>query len=225
MEAVLFDMDGVLVDSEPHWKRIEAGFLRSIVPSFSSAVQDAVLGLSMQDAHRALREKFGLEKTFDEFQGYYRRFGAEVYREMAEPIAGGKELLSALAAENVPLALVSCSPRDWIQIVVQRFDLQRYFKLIISAEELHVPGKPSPYIYSLAVQRLGVKPSRSAAVEDSAVGVASAKAAGLCCVALCVQEGEGPAEADLAVRSLELLSPSVLRSLVRARCATLPDAA
>ncbi|HLH60550.1 MAG TPA: HAD family hydrolase [Ktedonobacteraceae bacterium] len=182
MDAVIFDMDGVIVDSEVHWKTSEGFFLQSLVPAWNIDDQDKIIGLALHDVYKMLVDTYQLQKTKAEFLELYLEMANEIYGQKVSLIAGFPELLTRLYEHNIPVALASSSPRTWIDIVLQRFHLRECFKVVVSADELNGEGKPSPAIYLLTAKRLGIRPERCVAIEDSKNGVLSAKNAGMFCI-------------------------------------------
>lgn len=182
MDAVIFDMDGVIVDSEIHWKTTEGFFLQSIIPGWDIDDQDKIIGLAVHDVYKLLVDTYQLQKTKAQFLELYQEMANEIYGQKVSLIEGFRELLSILNKHNVPVALASSSPKTWIDIVLQRFNLLESFQVVVSADELGGEGKPSPAIYLRTAKRLGVRPERCMAIEDSKNGVLSAKNAGMFCI-------------------------------------------
>lgn len=183
--AVIFDMDGVIVDSELHWKSTEGFFLRSLIPNWTAADQDKIIGLSVHDLYRLLVGGYGVEQSKEQFLVMYQGMADEIYGQKVSLLPGFLELLAWLREQEVPLALASSSPMSWINIVLDRFELRSAFPVVVSADELDEGrGKPAPAIYLLTAQRLGVQPSKCVVIEDSANGALSAKRAGMFCIGL-----------------------------------------
>ena len=182
MDAVIFDMDGVIVDSEIHWKTTEGFFLQSLIPTWSTGDQDKIIGLGVLDLYALLVSTYKLQKTKVQFLAIYQEMANEIYGQKVSLIDGFADLLSALNTNSIPVALASSSPTSWINIMLDRFRLRDSFKVVVSADELAGHGKPSPAIYLLAAQRLGVRPDLCIAIEDSKNGVLSAKNAAMYCV-------------------------------------------
>jgi len=182
MDAVIFDMDGVIVDSEIHWKTTEGYFLQSLIPTWSAKDQDRIIGLGVHDLYMLLANTYHLQKTKEEFLAIYQEMANEIYGHKVSLTEGFTELLSALNNNNIPVALASSSPVSWIHIMLERFGLRDAFRVVVSADELAGEGKPSPAIYLLTAKRLGVRPDRCIAIEDSQNGVLSAKNAEMFCV-------------------------------------------
>ncbi len=182
MEAVIFDMDGVIVDSEIHWKTTEGYFLQSLIPTWSVNDQDRITGLGVHDVYTLLVSTYHLQQTKEQFLAIYQEMANEIYGQKVSLMEGFVELLSTLNNNNIPVALASSSPASWINIMLQRFSLRESFRVVVSADELAGEGKPSPAIYLLTAKRLGVRPDRCIAIEDSKNGVLSAKKAEMFCI-------------------------------------------
>jgi HAD superfamily hydrolase (TIGR01509 family) len=182
MDAVIFDMDGVIVDSEIHWKTTEGFFLQSLIPGWSANDQDRIIGLGVLDLYTLLVDTYHLQKTKNEFLEIYQDMANEIYGKKVSLIEGFTELLTALNTNHIPVALASSSPTSWINIMLERFSLRNSFQAVVSADELKGQGKPSPAIYLLTATLLGVGPDRCVAIEDSKNGVLSAKNAEMYCV-------------------------------------------
>lgn len=216
MDAVIFDMDGVIVDSEVHWKTTEGFFLQSLVPDWNIDDQDKIIGLAVHDVYKMLVETYQLQKTKAQFLELYQEMANEIYGQKVSLIEGFPELLSSLDKHNIPVALASSSPKTWIDIVLQRFDLLKSFKAVVSADELEGNGKPSPAIYLLAATRLGVNPERCIAIEDSKNGVLSAKRAGMFCIGFRngFNDEQDLSRADMVIRRFGELDWQTLRGLL-----------
>jgi len=182
MDAVIFDMDGVIVDSEIHWKTTEGFFLQSLIPGWSVNDQDRIIGLGVLDLYTLLVDSYHLQKTQEEFLEIYQEMANEIYGQKVSLIAGFTDLLTALNSNHIPVALASSSPTSWINIMLERFSLRDSFQVVVSADELKGQGKPSPATYLLTAIRLGIRPERCVAIEDSKNGVLSAKNAEMFCV-------------------------------------------
>ena len=201
MRAVVFDMDGVIVDSEHQWKLAEGPLLRRFVPAWRDQDNDRIVGFGVEDLHRFLAAEFGLAAPKETFLAACHELAADIYRRRATRAEGLLEVLDGLARRRVPLALASSSPRSWIGMVLERFELAPRFQAVASADDVGGRGKPSPEIHLLAARRLGVPPGECLAIEDSRVGVAAAKAAGMRCAGF--RNGHND-EQDLSLADLEL---------------------
>jgi len=216
MDAIIFDMDGVIVDSEIHWKTVEGYFLQSVIPTWSSSDQDRIIGIGVQDLYTLLSSEYGLQKTKEQFLELYQEMANEIYGQKVSLLEGFSDLLATLNKHHIPVALASSSPRSWIDIMLDRFDLRAAFKAVVSADELKGEGKPSPAIYLLTAKLLGVSPATCIAIEDSKNGVLSAKNAGMFCIGLRngFNEEQDLSRADMAISGFAELDQHVLRQLL-----------
>ncbi len=214
--AVIFDMDGVIVDSEIHWKTLEGYFLQSLIPTWSSTDQDKIIGLGVHDLYSLLISQYGLQKTKQQFLELYQQMANKIYGQKVSLIVGFSNLLTTLNKNNIPVALASSSPRSWIDIMLHRFDLQASFRVVVSADELEGEGKPSPAIYLLTAQRLGVRPKSCIAIEDSKNGVLSAKNAGMFCIGFRngFNEEQDLSQADMIIHGFAELEWQTLQQLL-----------
>ena len=216
MDAVIFDMDGVIVDSEIHWKTTEGYFLQSLIPTWNINDQDKILGLGVHDLYALLASTYQLQKTKEQFLELYQEMANVIYGEKVSLIEGFTELLSVLHANHIPVALASSSPWTWINIMLERFNLRESFQAIVSADELEGEGKPSPAIYLLTAKRLGVSPTRCIAIEDSKNGVLSAKNAGMYCIGFRngFNDEQDLLRADMIIQHFAELDWQTLRQLL-----------
>jgi HAD superfamily hydrolase (TIGR01509 family) len=210
--AVIFDMDGVLVDSELHWKKLEGFFLQSLVPTWSAGDQGKIIGLSVHDLYSMLTTDYGLQKSKEEFLDLYHVMARDIYTVHVSLIEPFPRLLADLKARAVPVALASSSPRAWIDMMLERFSLAELFTEVVSSDELQGKGKPAPDIYLLTAQRLGVPPEQCLVIEDSRNGVLSAKAAGMYCIGFRngFNEEQDLSDADILLDSAAAISDLVL---------------
>jgi HAD superfamily hydrolase (TIGR01509 family) len=212
IEAVVFDLDGVLVDSEHVWDaaRRELAAERGL-PWPEPATRD-MMGMSSVEWSRYMHDRVGLPEPPEEISAEVVRRLEEIYRRELPLIDGAAEAVERLA-ERWPLGLASSSNRELIDLVLELSGLTRLFQVTVSFEE--VPrGKPAPDVYLEAARRLGVAPARCAAVEDSENGIRSAKAAGMYVLAI-PNRVYPPAEdaldlADAVLTSVKELTPEII---------------
>ena len=179
--AVIFDMDGVLVDSEPLWQVAEIEVFAAVGVALTIERCQETIGLRIDEAvdHWWIRHPWSGPLPAEVADGIVARV-TELIAERAEPLPGVRDAIAA-ARRVGPIALASSSPRRLIDAVLARFDL--HFDVVHSAED-EAFGKPHPAIYLTTADRLGVAPTRCLAVEDSVNGVVAAKAARMACVAI-----------------------------------------
>ena len=176
--AIVFDMDGVLIDSERAWRQTEDEYLERIAPKYSKAHQGDVIGIRLEDLHRLMQSRFGAVISWEAFAQRYHELGHHIYLQKAALIPGVKQTLETLRRRGIAMGLASSSPHAWIDLVLDRFGLRPYLRATLSGEDV-AHGKPAPDIYLAAVAALGKRPQECWAVEDADVGIQSAKAAGL----------------------------------------------
>jgi HAD superfamily hydrolase (TIGR01509 family) len=183
LQAVLWDLDGTLVDTEPAWLAAEYRLVESFGGSWSIAHAQAIVGNALLDAAAYIRKHGGVELPLPEIVD---RLLVEVEAAVQREIAwrpGVRRLLAELHSAGVPCAMVTMSYESLARSVASQLPAGT-FRTLVTGDQVS-RGKPDPEPYLTAAQRLGVHPSRCVAIEDSPTGVASAEAAG--CVVLAVQ--------------------------------------
>jgi HAD superfamily hydrolase (TIGR01509 family) len=212
IEAVVFDLDGVIVDSEHVWDAAREALARERGGRWHEGAQQDMMGMSSVEWSRYMHDVIGLKDPPEEISAEVARRLEATYREELPLIDGATEAVARLA-ERWPLAVASSSNRPIIDLVLELSGLDRFFRATVSSEE--VPrGKPAPDVYLEAARRLGANPERSAAVEDSRSGILSARAAGMRVVAIPNMRfppGEDAlAAADVVIPSIGELTPDVV---------------
>jgi HAD superfamily hydrolase (TIGR01509 family) len=220
-------MDGVIVDSERHWKSLEGHFLQSIVPGWTATDQGKIIGLSVHDLYRMLVDDYGLRHDEQDFLDLYHEMAHDIYGRKTSLLEGFEESLSLLLGSSVKVALASSSPMSWIDIVLDRFDLRDKFHIVVSADELQGEGKPSPAIYLLTARRLAAQPGQCIVIEDSKNGALSAKRAGMFCVGIRngFNDEQDLSAADMIIDSFARLSWETLLSTTECPGGTLEGVA
>ncbi|BCJ55534.1 haloacid dehalogenase [Actinoplanes sp. NBRC 14428] len=199
VEAVVFDLDGVIIDTEEVWEEVRRGYVAEHGREFLPDTQTRMMGMSTGEWSRHLSEDVGVPRTPEQVAADVLGRMAGRYREALPLIPGSVDAVRRLA-DRFPLALASSSARILIDQVLETAGLTGAFRTTLSTEE--VPrGKPAPDVYLAATGRLGFDPRACAAVEDSSNGLRSAGAAGLAVIA--VPHGVYPPAPDaLALASL-----------------------
>jgi HAD superfamily hydrolase (TIGR01509 family) len=201
MEAVVFDMDGVLIDSEPVWEEVRRSLVAERGGRWLPDSQRRLMGMSTGEWSHYLASDLGVDLAPDEIARTVIAGMVDRYR-VRLPLLPGAAAAVRRMATRWPLGLASSSPRSLIDAVLARAGLEGLFAVTVSTEE--VPhGKPAPDVYLRAALGLGQRPGRCAAVEDSTNGLRSAHAAG--CQVIAVPRPEFPPEPDalaLAARTL-----------------------
>jgi HAD superfamily hydrolase (TIGR01509 family) len=211
IEAVIFDLDGVLIDSEPVWEEVRRGLVAERGGHWAADAQRKLMGMSTPEWARYLSEDLGVALPPDQVAGEVIERMAARYREHLPLLPGAVEAVGRLAA-RWPLGLASSAPAALIETVLQAAGLRPDFQVTMSTEQ--VPhGKPAPDIYLAVARRLGVAPASGAAVEDSSNGLRSAAAAGLHVIA--IPHPRYPPEPDALARA-GLVLPSLAGLTVEA---------
>jgi len=211
IDAVILDLDGLLIDSEQVWDDVRENLTRERGGRWSERAQRDMMGMSSPEWSRYMHEVVGLPESPDEINREVVERLLERYAGEPPWIAGALEAVHRLAAA-FPLGLASSSNREVIDTVLAAGGIAPLFRATVSSEEV-ARGKPAPDVYLEAARRLGFAPDRCTAVEDSHSGIRAAKAAGMRCVAIPNRHyppGDAVAEADQVLASLdELTSESV----------------
>ncbi|MFE5298282.1 HAD family hydrolase [Streptomyces sp. NPDC056632] len=179
-DLIIFDNDGVLVDSEPISNRLLAGYLTELghPTSYEESVRD-YMGSAMHRIHELVEERSGqrLPAEFDDI--FHARVFAAFEREL-EAVAGAAEVLKRLDAEGIPYCVASSGSHERIRVGHRKTGLDAWFRegIVFSAEDVG-RGKPAPDLFLHAAERMGVAPERCVVVEDSRLGVQAAVAAGM----------------------------------------------
>ncbi len=205
MKCVLFDMDGVLVDSEPAYLlRLQRHMCHYGIRCAEEELQ-AFVGVTSLSAARTLVETYHLSLTAEEFWEEENRLYGNLYLDSPELslFDGVKELLTLLAERKIKVGLVSSTSAKGILSVLDRFGLARYFDVIISREMVE-HHKPSPEPYEKAARFLAAEAEDCVVVEDSPIGIAAGKAAGMTVVGVKASNmGQDTSGADMEVQNHE----------------------
>jgi HAD superfamily hydrolase (TIGR01509 family) len=215
IEAVVFDLDGVLIDSEPVWEQVRRGLVTERGGHWAADAQRRLMGMSTPEWARYLSEDLGVGLPPGEVAALVTERMAARYREHIPLLPGAADAVRRLAA-RWPLGLASSAPAVLIETVLQAAGLRPDFQVTMSTEQ--VPhGKPAPDIYLAVAGHLGVEPSDAAAVEDSSNGLRSAAAAGLHVIAIPRPEfppdPDALAQTSLVLPGLDGLTPDAVAAL------------
>jgi HAD superfamily hydrolase (TIGR01509 family) len=215
IEAVVFDLDGVIIDTEEVWEEVRRGYVASYGKQFLPDSQTRMMGMSTPEWSTHLSQEVGVPRKPEEVAADVLGRMAERYSEALPLIPGSVDAVRRMAA-RFPVALASSSARILIDQVLATAGLTDVFRVTLSTEE--VPrGKPAPDVYLEATSRLGFAPAVCAAVEDSSNGLRSAAAAGLAVIA--VPHGVYPPapdaleKASLVIKDLDELTVEAVEKL------------
>jgi HAD superfamily hydrolase (TIGR01509 family) len=210
--AVVFDLDGVLIQSEEVWDTVRERFTRERGGRYDAEIQRAMMGMSSTEWSHYLHETAGLPDSPEQINEAVVRRMLEAYERQLPLIDGAVDAVQRLA-RTYPLGLASSSNRALIDAVLRTAGLESCFAATVSSEEV-ARGKPAPDVYLEAARRLGVEPTSCAAVEDSHGGIRSAKAAEMRVIAIpnpsYPPDDESLAQADVVLHSLAELTPDVV---------------
>jgi HAD superfamily hydrolase (TIGR01509 family) len=212
IEAVVFDLDGILIDSEHVWDEVRQQLAEERGGRWNDNASRDMMGMSSIEWSRYMRDIVGLTEEPEEISAEVVRRLEDRYRRELPLIPGAEQAVERLAA-RWPLALASSSNRELIDLVLESSGLGRYFEASVSSEEV-ARGKPAPDVFLEAARRLGVGPTSCAAVEDSENGILAAKAAGMRTIAIpnphYPPHEDALAAADVVLASIEELTPAAV---------------
>jgi HAD superfamily hydrolase (TIGR01509 family) len=212
IDAVIFDLDGVLVDSEPLWDDVRRRFALAHGGRWDDDSQRVMMGMSSGEWAHFMRNQLGVALPEPDIVAGVVDGMAARYRERVPLLAGAEDAVERLAA-RWPLGLASSANRPLIDLVLATARLDGYFAATVSSEEV-ARGKPAPDVYLEVARRLGVAPPQCCAIEDSTNGLLAAEAAGMRVIAV-PRPGYPPepralAQADAVVPDLGSLAVEVV---------------
>jgi HAD superfamily hydrolase (TIGR01509 family) len=213
IDAVVFDLDGVLVDSEHVWDDVREELTRERGGRWHEQAQADMMGMSSTEWSRYMHDVIGLAEPPEEINAEVVRRMEARYAEHLPLVEGAVDAVKRLAG-TFRLGLASSSNRPLIELVLQKAGIADLFEATVSSEEVE-QGKPAPDVFLEAARRLSVAPERCAAIEDSGNGIRAAHAAGMRVIAIPNRRYAPPAEAlalaDVLLDSLDELNPEVVR--------------
>jgi HAD superfamily hydrolase (TIGR01509 family) len=213
IEAVVFDLDGLLLDTEQVWDEVREALVHERGGRWHDRAQADMMGMSSTEWSRYMHDELGLSESPEQISAAVVERMQERYRGGLPLVDGAVEAVRQIG-ERWPLGLASSSNRPLIDLVLAEMGVADLFRATVSSEEVE-RGKPAPDVYLEAARRLGVEPDRCAAIEDSAAGIRSAKAAGMRVIAIPNRHFPPTTEtletADVRLESLNELGPDVLQ--------------
>lgn len=215
IDAVVFDLDGLLLDTEQVWDEVRERLVRERGGRWHDGAQADMMGMSSTEWSAYLHDELGLAEPPEELNRIVVERMEERYRQQLPLVDGAVEAVRRLA-ERWPLGLASSSNRPLIDLALDLMGVAELFRATVSSEEVD-RGKPAPDVYLEAARRLGIKPENTVAVEDSASGIRSAKAAGMAVIAVPNAHFPPPGAvlelADVRLESLAGLTPDAVQSV------------
>jgi HAD superfamily hydrolase (TIGR01509 family) len=210
-EAVVFDMDGLLIDSEQVWDDVRENLAKERGGRYDETSQRDMMGMSSTEWSSYMHDRVGLAESPEEINRIVVEQMLQRYEAGPPWIPGAIDAVRRIAG-SYTLGLASSSNRELIDAVLEAGGIADLFAATVSSEEV-ARGKPAPDVYLEAARRLGADPARCVAIEDSHSGIRSAKAAGMTCIAIPnahFPPGDAAAEADVLLDRLDELTPAVV---------------
>lgn len=213
LKAVIFDMDGVVVDSEPLIFEFEQEMFGEFGILVSEEVHLSLVGTTCEGFWAAIKEQYGLQQPLEEIVAESKRREI-IAMERVELISGVMEFIKDLSAHGVQLILASSAPKKRIMVVMEKFLLDKLFSGFVSGDDVK-KGKPDPEVFLLAAEKAAAEPGECVVIEDATHGVSAAKAAGMKCVGFDAMSGrQDLSRADLVVSGYGDLSYERLGGMV-----------
>lgn len=179
MKAVIFDMDGVLVDSQPYHFKADIDTMAEYGVIKDQKFYESFAGTLTADRMRTLKEMFGLDVPVEEMTIKRENMILDIMgKEDIKPVSGIPEFLRSIKEKGLTTAVASSSDYKLINLILDRLKIAQYFDSVTSGSDVK-RGKPSPDVFLLAAERIGIEPAECLVVEDSENGVKAAKAAGM----------------------------------------------
>ena len=203
-KAIIFDMDGTLVDSEVVWDVAETEMFADMNLEYNAEVREQVIGLRLDEFFEKLISIYGLEQSVEDLQAELIKRMLIKIPEMVEAKSGAQAIIEWTAQQGIPYCIASSSPMSIIEATVHAQDWTELIPKLYTADS--VPkGKPAPDVYLYAAEQLGVKPEDCLALEDSPNGARSAVAAGMTCYVV--------PDSHSAPEKFEGITPHVFKTL------------
>jgi len=205
LKALVFDMDGVIIDSEPLQAEIAVHVLKKLGGNPQPREFYEFIGVRNEEMWTILKERHNIKESVKEILEIHQDYKKKRFSEAdVETVEGIPELIKEAKSRGLKIALATSSPKFLAEHILKKFDLYKYFNVLVTADDI-THSKPDPEIYIKAAQFLGVKPEECIAIEDAHFGVKAAKAAGMKCIAY-VNPNSGNqdlSEADCKVYSIK----------------------
>lgn len=216
IQAVIFDMDGLLIDSEPLWKEAEVKIFNSLGVPVTYEMTDQTMGLRTDEVVLYWHQRYPWSgRSLEAVAAEVDESVLALIHEKGVPKTGVSQVIATCERLNLPMAIASSSSTRLIEAVVEKLGVGHKFRVIHSAE-LEPLGKPHPGVYLSAAEKLGVQPEHCLAFEDSPNGVVSAKAAKMRCIAVpepAWRDDKRFGIADMIMGSLGDVTPEIIQSL------------
>ena len=183
IDTIIFDMDGVIIDSEPLWEKAEIQLVKDHGKTYSDSYRNKIIGLNQKDSVNILKNTFNLNTSVEDILEQRKKILIDIYKKELKVFPGIFNILEETRSKGYKTGLASGSPESVINFVMDKFGLDDYFSAILSGDSAN-EGKPSPEIYLATAEMLRSRPENCIAIEDSVNGVLSVKNAGMYCIAV-----------------------------------------
>lgn len=215
MKAIIFDMDGVIINSEPLHFEIEMGLLEELGGKISKEEYETFVGTTDYHMWSTFKDRFNLKPSVEELMNIKKeRFIQNIQR--IELVDNFKEFMLMIHNEKYSMALASSNNKMAVDSIIEKFGLRKYLKVAISGDDV-TNGKPDPEIFLKASEKMNIEPHECLVIEDAANGVTAAKAAGMKCIGLQNKNSgnQDLSEADLVVNNFNKLNINLIKNLCK----------
>ena len=214
IKAVIFDVDGLLLDSEPIWSLADRELLKRRGIDYRDELKTKIVGKGQVESAQNVKDYYQLPDPIDDLVRERRKLLNDLLKANLWLMPGAKELIDLLVKNNFRLAIASSQSKEIIDLMIKSFALEGKFSVIVYGDEVE-KGKPEPDIFLLAAERLTIAPQEAVVLEDSQNGAIAAKKAGMKVIVIPNQYNKGQEfpHADLVVDSLADITPDVIKRL------------
>ncbi|MFH1587515.1 MAG: HAD family phosphatase [Candidatus Diapherotrites archaeon] len=214
IKAVIFDFDGVIADTDSMWHGSIAEFMGKRNIELTEEDYENIVGKTFSNKFQILKEKYGLDGDYDEFHNNTHIAATKKIAGELPLNPGVKELINSLEEMGIILAIASANSKKNIHLITDKFNLTDKFSVMVDIHDV-TEHKPSPAVYLKTAEKLGIAPNECVAVEDTQLGVESAKNAEMKAIAVPgkFSKGQDFSRADLMVESLEEIDVEKIISL------------
>lgn len=184
LEAVIFDMDGVIIDSEPIYKMVEEEIFESLNISVMEEEFNKYIGTNSYYLWKCIKENHGLENSVEELVKLERESNLNYlikHKELIKPVEGVVELIQDINNNGTKLAVASSSPIELISTIIDTIGIRKYFDYIVTGDYVK-KCKPEPDVFLYAANKINIEPNKCLVIEDSKNGTIAAKKAGMRCL-------------------------------------------
>jgi len=218
LKAVIFDMDGVLVDSEPWHYEIETTLFKKLGLNVSEELHHTYIGTAGDLMYSDLKEKFEILLTLEELLKWDEEYRINIFSEMRgiNPNPGVIELLKELKTSGIKLAVATSSVPGIVEMILKKCGIDSFFETVITTVQAG-KSKPAPDVYMLAAERIGISPENCVVFEDSFNGIRAAKGASMYCIAYQPHNVfvQNTSEADKLINSFKEINVGLIRQYLK----------